>query len=82
MPDPVGGALDDRQIVAAAVADVSGVQAQIHEFGIRAVEEAVHVLFGVDVTVGVRMVLRTPYFSNIALPTRSCRRSSCATARR
>ncbi len=54
-----GRALDDGDVVTAAVADVAGVQAQVHERAVGAVEEAVDVLFGVDVAVGVRMVLRT-----------------------
>ena len=57
--DALGSALDDRDVVAAAVADVAGVQAQVDELAVGAVEEAVDVLLGVDVAVGVRMVLRT-----------------------
>ena len=38
---------------------MAGVQAQVDELGVGAVEEAVDVLLGVDVAVGVRMVLRT-----------------------
>src|SRR5882757_1322809 len=47
--DAVGRAVDDREVVAAAIADVAGVEAQVHELGVRAVEEAVDVLLGVDV---------------------------------
>ena len=53
------GRVDDRDVVAAAVADVPGVQAQVDELAVGAVEEAVDVLLGVDVAVGVRVVLRT-----------------------
>src|SRR5262245_35713977 len=59
VPDAVGCPVDDRQVVAAAIADVAGVQAQVHEFGVRSIQEAVDVLLGVDVAVGVRMVLRS-----------------------
>ena len=55
----VGGPLDDRDVVATAIADVPGVQAEVDELAVGAVEEAVHVLLGIDVAVGVRMVLRT-----------------------
>src|SRR6476619_4533471 len=49
--DPLRGTLDDRDVVAAAVADVAGVQAEIHELAVGAVEKAVDVLLGVDVAV-------------------------------
>src|SRR3954451_7124570 len=44
--DPSRGALDDRDVVTAAVADVAGVQTQIHALAVAAVEKAVDVLLG------------------------------------
>ncbi len=57
--DALRCAADDRDVVAAAVADVAGVQAEVDELAVGAVEEAVDVLLGVDVAVGMWMVLRT-----------------------
>ena len=38
---------------------MTGVQAEIHIAAVRPIEESVHVALGVDMGVGVRMVLRT-----------------------
>src|SRR5882757_3683663 len=57
--DTLGRPLDDRDVVATAVADVTGVQAQVDELAVGAVEEAIDVLLGVHMTVRMRMVLRT-----------------------
>src|SRR5258708_7871457 len=57
--DALGRPLDDRDVVATAVADVPGVQAQVDELAVGAVEEAIDILLGVHMTVRMRMVLRT-----------------------
>ena len=74
-----GARSDDRDVVAAAVADVAGVQAQVDERAVGAVEEAVDVLLGVDMAVGVRVVLRTHtvLFVHRLAELVHARRSSC-----
>ena len=53
--DPFRGALDDLQVVAAAVRDVPGVQAQVDELRVGVLEELLDPVLGVDVGVGVRV---------------------------
>ncbi len=79
--DAFGARSDDGDVVAAAVADVAGVQAQVDELAVGAVEEAVDVLLGVDMAVGVRVVLRTHavLLEHRLAADRSCPGSSCAT---
>src|SRR5262249_32740083 len=48
---PVGIFVDDVEVAPAAVADVAGIQAQADMVGVGAVEEPVHVFFGVDMAV-------------------------------
>ena len=50
-----GSALDDLQVVAVAVGDVPGVQAQVDELRVGVVEELLDPILGVDVGVGVRV---------------------------
>jgi len=53
--DPLGEAVDDLEVVAAAVGDVPGVQAQVHELRVRVLEEFLDSVLGVDVGVRVRV---------------------------
>ena len=50
-----GALLDDLQVVAAAVGDVPGVQAEVDELRVGVLQELLDPVLGVDVGVGVRM---------------------------
>ena len=53
--DPLGRLLDDLQVVAVAVGDVAGVQAQVDELRVGVVQELQDPVLGVHVGVGVRV---------------------------
>ena len=51
--DAVGIVADELEVVGAAVGDVPGVEAELHGLRVGAVEEALDLLLGADVAVGV-----------------------------
>src|SRR4051794_7299886 len=53
--DALGELLDDLEVVAAAVGDVSRVQAQVHQLRVGVAQESLDPVLGVDVSVRVRV---------------------------
>lgn len=57
VPDPVRTLLDEPQVVAAVVREVTGIEAQVRVAGIGLIEEPIDLACGADMAVGMRVEL-------------------------